>query len=55
MKLLIAHDGSPYADAVLNDLPRAGLAGANDALVLSVADVIYGPTTCSVARRSARQ
>src|SRR5689334_7507964 len=39
MRLLIAYDGSPYADAVLNDLPRAGLSEANDALVLSVAEV----------------
>ena len=43
MRLLIAYDGSPYADAVLSDLPRAGLAGAHDALVLSVADVILLP------------
>jgi nucleotide-binding universal stress UspA family protein len=43
MRLLIAYDGSPYADAVLNDLPRAGLSTANEALVLSVAEVALLP------------
>jgi nucleotide-binding universal stress UspA family protein len=43
MRILIAYDGSPYADAVLNDLPRAGFAGVHEALVLSVADVALLP------------
>lgn len=43
MKLLIAYDGSPYADAVLNDLPRAGLVGVHEVLVLSVAEVALLP------------
>ncbi|HEX8189641.1 MAG TPA: universal stress protein [Pyrinomonadaceae bacterium] len=38
MKVLVAHDGSPYADAALDDLRRAGLPGDAEALVVSVAD-----------------
>jgi nucleotide-binding universal stress UspA family protein len=43
MRLLIAYDASPYADAVLNDLPRAGFSEANDVVVLSVAEVALFP------------
>jgi nucleotide-binding universal stress UspA family protein len=37
MKILIGYDGSGYADAALNHLPRAGLPRRADALVISVA------------------
>ena len=39
MKILIAYDGSPCADAALDDLRRAGLPCEAEAVVLSVADV----------------
>jgi nucleotide-binding universal stress UspA family protein len=39
MKLLIAYDGSSYADAALDDLQQAGLPAQVEAVVLSVADV----------------
>lgn len=38
MKVLVAHDGSAYADAALDDLRRAGLPCNAEALVVSVAD-----------------
>lgn len=38
MKVLVAHDGSTYADAALDDLRRAGLPCDAEALVVSVAD-----------------
>lgn len=38
MKVLVAYDGSAYADAALDDLRRAGLPYDADALVVSVAD-----------------
>lgn len=38
-KLLIGYDGSPGADALLDDLTRAGLPASLDVVVLSVADV----------------
>ena len=40
MKLLIAYDGSKYANAALDDLRHAGLPGSVEVLVLSVADVL---------------
>src|SRR5436190_2990652 len=61
MKLLIGYDGSPFADAAIDDLQRAGLPADTHALVLSVADVwpamppLYresltpGPTETSLA------
>jgi nucleotide-binding universal stress UspA family protein len=61
MKLLIGYDGSPFADAAIDDLQRAGLPADAHALVLSVADVwpamppLYresltpGPTETSLA------
>ena len=42
MRVLIAYDGSGYADAALHDLPRAGLHDV-DALVLSVEEVWLPP------------
>jgi nucleotide-binding universal stress UspA family protein len=39
MKLLIAYDGSPYGDAALSDLKRAGLPSDAEVLVISVAEV----------------
>ncbi|HXF63780.1 MAG TPA: universal stress protein [Caldilineaceae bacterium] len=43
MRLLIGYDGSPYGDAALDDLRRAGLPQAVEAIVLSVADVLLPP------------
>jgi nucleotide-binding universal stress UspA family protein len=43
MRLLIAHDGSPFADAALQDLATAGIPGSPQVLVLSVADVWLPP------------
>jgi nucleotide-binding universal stress UspA family protein len=42
-KLLIAYDGSACSDAALNDLARAGLPSAVDAVVITVADIILPP------------
>ncbi len=38
-RLLIGYDGSPCADAAIDDLPRAGLPKEIEAFILSVADV----------------
>ena len=38
MKIMIAYDGSPSADAAIEDLRRAGLPETGEALVVSVAD-----------------
>jgi len=38
MRILIGYDGSDCADAALDDLQRAGLTGAHEALVISVAE-----------------
>lgn len=43
MRLLIAYDGSGYAEAALEDLLRAGLPEQVEALVLSVADAYLPP------------
>jgi nucleotide-binding universal stress UspA family protein len=43
MEILIAYDGSEYADAALEDLKRAGLAASAEVLVMSVADVFVPP------------
>jgi nucleotide-binding universal stress UspA family protein len=43
IKLLIAYDGSPCADAALADLQRAGLPDEVEAVVISVADVWLPP------------
>jgi len=42
-KLLIAYDGSPCSDAMLDDLVHAGLPAETDAVVVSVADVWLPP------------
>lgn len=42
-KILIAYDGSTSSDAALNDLRRAGLLPALDAVVITVADIILPP------------
>ena len=47
MKILIAHDGSPSADAALVDLQRAGLPKEAEAVVVSVADIMMVPATPS--------
>ena len=38
MKILIAYDGSDCADAAIEDLSRAGLPDAGDALILNVTE-----------------
>lgn len=43
MKVLIAYDGSSYANTALDDLPRAGLPHVVEALIMSVADVFLPP------------
>ena len=43
MKILIAYDGSPCADAALHELRRAGLPLDAEAVILSVADVWMPP------------
>lgn len=43
MKILIAYDGTPPADAAIDDLTMAGLSETGEALVLSVADVWLPP------------
>ena len=53
MKVLIAYDGSSYADAALEDLRRAGLPRVVEALILSVADVFPPPPLSSVPAVSA--
>jgi nucleotide-binding universal stress UspA family protein len=39
MRILVAYDGSDFADAALEDLERAGFADEAEVLVMSVADV----------------
>jgi len=43
MKLLIAYDGSSYAEAALDDLRRAGLPRMAEVVIMSVADVFLPP------------
>lgn len=43
VKILIAYDGSEYADTALLDLGRAGLGSDVDAFVMTVADVFVPP------------
>ena len=43
MKILIAYDGSEFADAAIRDLRHAGLPDNAEALVYTVADVIVPP------------
>ena len=43
MKILIAYDGTPPADAAIDDLTMAGLPDTGDAVVLSVAEVWLPP------------
>ena len=44
MRILIAHDGSPRADATITDLIRAGMPPAAEAIVLCVADAWVAPS-----------
>ena len=43
MKILVAYDGSEYADAALDDLKRAGLGSEVEVLVMTLADVFVPP------------
>ncbi|HKO62722.1 MAG TPA: universal stress protein [Pyrinomonadaceae bacterium] len=45
MKILIAYDGSEFADAAIKDLRHGGLPDDAEALVYTVADVIVPPET----------
>jgi len=54
MKILIAYDGSEGADAALDDLPRAGLPGAAEALVV-VTDVWLASSSAEFTRAVARR
>jgi nucleotide-binding universal stress UspA family protein len=47
MKVLIAYDGSPCAEAALDDLKRAGLPGEVEALVVSVAELWLPPPSAT--------
>jgi nucleotide-binding universal stress UspA family protein len=53
MKILIGYDGSSCADIALDDLRRAGLPPAVEAIVLSVADVLIMPTDAMAAHHLA--
>lgn len=44
MKILIAYDGSSYADAAVADLARAGMPAHGKARLLTVADVLMPPS-----------
>src|SRR6185436_9829193 len=43
MKVLIAYDGSEFANAAIEDLKLAGLPRTGEALVMTVADVFVPP------------
>ena len=45
MKVMIAYDGSAYADAALDDLRRAGLPPEAEALIVSVSDSLVNPSS----------
>jgi nucleotide-binding universal stress UspA family protein len=47
MKALIAYDGSPCADAALDDLKRAGLPGEVEAVVVTVAELWLPPPSAA--------
>jgi nucleotide-binding universal stress UspA family protein len=49
LKLLIAYDGSSCSDAALKDLRRAGLPGALEAVVATVAHVFLPPPEAEVS------
>ena len=48
MKILLAYDGSEWADAALADLKNAGLGAETEVLVLSLADVLLPPANNEV-------
>jgi nucleotide-binding universal stress UspA family protein len=45
MKVLVAYDGSTYADAAIEDLRRAGLPREAEALIVSVSDGLVNPSS----------
>jgi nucleotide-binding universal stress UspA family protein len=47
LRVLIGYDGSSYADAAIDDLPRAGLPSEIEALVVSVGDAPIIPPLAS--------
>jgi nucleotide-binding universal stress UspA family protein len=44
MKILVGYDGSPWAEAALDDLQRAGLPPVAEALVMSVTEIWLPPS-----------
>lgn len=44
MKILIAYDGSPHAEAAIDDLSKAGLPATGEATVITVAEVWLPPS-----------
>jgi nucleotide-binding universal stress UspA family protein len=55
MKLLIAYDGSAFADAAIDDLTKAGLPAAAEAVVMSITDAWELPEIVSrVAQQGGR-
>jgi nucleotide-binding universal stress UspA family protein len=49
MRILLAYDGSEFADATLADLKNAGLGAEAEVLVMSLADVLLPPPTDEAA------
>jgi hypothetical protein len=47
MKLLIAYDGSTYAESAIDDLRRAALPEKCEAIVISVAETWLSPIPAS--------
>ena len=45
IKVMVAYDGSTYADAALEDLRRAGLPREAEALIVSVSDSLVDPSS----------
>jgi nucleotide-binding universal stress UspA family protein len=52
MKILIAYDGSSYADAAIEDLRWAGLPGRAEAIVLSAVEVPFVPRSWGMVETS---
>src|SRR5580765_7108451 len=55
MNIVIAYDGSEYAEAALNDLTRAGLPSEASAHVVSAADVWFPPDPQDSAEGAAKE
>ena len=51
MKVLVAYDGSPHADAAIQDLQHAGLPGNSEIMVVSIANDAWPPPNHSGANK----